>query len=73
MSTLARPGVCDDLRELVAALDRRVPRLEREGEYAIAREASILRAEALRRLRELEQQPMPIDVVASVADEHPRD
>jgi hypothetical protein len=50
-----RPTVLDDLRELVAALDRRVPRLEREGECDIARDASDLRAAALRRIRELEQ------------------
>jgi len=43
-----------DLRELVAALDRRVPRLERAGEIAIARDASRLRDEAVRRLTKLE-------------------
>jgi len=50
-------SVIDDLRELVAAIDRRVPRLEREGELAIARDALSLRTEALRRIAELEQPP----------------
>lgn len=45
--------VLDDLRELVAALDRRAPRLEREGEHDIARDAGLLRADALRRIKEL--------------------
>ncbi len=44
-----------DLRELVAALDRRVPRLEREGERAIARDAEGLRRAALKRIAELER------------------
>jgi hypothetical protein len=47
--------VIDDLRELIAALDRRVPHLEREGERAIARDAADLRAAAINRLRALEQ------------------
>ncbi len=55
LTTPVRSTVLDDLRELVAALDRRVPRLEREGECDIARDASDLRAAALRRIRELEQ------------------
>lgn len=44
-----------DLRELVDALDRRVPRLERAGETAIARDAAHLRDEAIDRLKKLEQ------------------
>jgi hypothetical protein len=47
-------GVVDDLRELVEALDRRVPRLDRAGETTIAREAMRLRDEALARLAQLE-------------------
>lgn len=42
------------LRELVVALDRRVPRVERSGEAAIARDAAALKAKALRRIAELE-------------------
>ena len=45
----------DELRELVDALDRRVPRLERAGETAIARDAARLRDEAVKRLAELKQ------------------
>ena len=36
-----------DLRELLAALDRRVPHLERDGEAQIARDAEDLRARAV--------------------------
>lgn len=42
-----------ELRELVAALDRRVPQVERAGELTIAREAAALREQAIRRLAEL--------------------
>ena len=42
-----------DLRELITALDRRMPRLEREGESDIARDAAELRAVALKRISEL--------------------
>jgi hypothetical protein len=45
----------DELRELVDALDRRVPRLERAGETAIARDAARLRDEAIKRMAKLEQ------------------
>jgi hypothetical protein len=42
------------LRELIAALDRRVPHIERIGEIAIARDAAKLRKEALDRIAQLE-------------------
>jgi hypothetical protein len=42
------------LRELIAALDRRVPQVERAGEVSIARDAAALKAKALRRIAELE-------------------
>ncbi|HEY5616672.1 MAG TPA: hypothetical protein VIK60_01935 [Vicinamibacterales bacterium] len=42
-----------DLRELIAALDRRVPRVERTSEIDIARDAAALRAKALERIAEL--------------------
>jgi hypothetical protein len=42
-----------ELEELIAALDRRVPRVEQAGERAIAREAAVLRAKAVERLKEL--------------------
>jgi hypothetical protein len=41
------------LRELIAALDRRVPHLEREGENQIAREAAALKQRAQERIAEL--------------------
>jgi hypothetical protein len=46
--------VIADLRELIIALDRRVPRLERTGELDIAREAAALKREALARIGVLE-------------------
>ena len=42
------------LRELIAALDRRVQHIERIGETAIARDAATLRKKALDRIAELE-------------------
>ena len=42
------------LRELIAALDRRVPHIERMGEIAIARDAATLKEKALARTTELE-------------------
>jgi hypothetical protein len=42
-----------ELEELIAALDRRVPRVEHAGEGAIARDAAVLRAKAVDRLKEL--------------------
>jgi hypothetical protein len=44
------------LRELIAALDRRVPQVERAGEAAIARDAAMLKAKALKRIAELDDQ-----------------
>jgi hypothetical protein len=57
MKTRSDQTVVRDLRELIAALDRRVPRLGREGEQAIARDAHGLRRAALKRLCELERLP----------------
>lgn len=42
------------LRELIAALDRRVPRIEQVGEATIARDADALKKKALKRLAELQ-------------------
>ena len=42
-----------ELQELIAALDRRVPRVERAGEESIARDAAALRDKAVRRLAEI--------------------
>jgi len=48
-----------ELLELIAALDRRVPQVERVGEISIARAASALKLEALKRIEELEREPSP--------------
>ncbi|HVZ20109.1 MAG TPA: hypothetical protein VG871_03550 [Vicinamibacterales bacterium] len=45
-------SLVDALRELVAAIDRRIPHLERAGEEAIARDAAALKEAALRRIAE---------------------
>lgn len=50
------PGVViRELQELIAALDRRVPQVQRAGEASIARDAAALKARALRRIEELER------------------
>ena len=46
-----------ELEELIAALDRRVPCVERAGEAAIARDAAALREKAVKRLAELADAP----------------
>ena len=46
-----------ELEELIAAIDRRVPHIERAGEAAIARDAAALRAKAVERLAELANGP----------------
>ena len=46
--------VIDELRELIAALARRVPHIERAGEIAIARDAARLKERALGRIAQLE-------------------
>jgi hypothetical protein len=46
-----------ELEELIAAIDRRVPHIERAGEAAIARDAAALRAKAVERLAELAHSP----------------
>ena len=48
-----RARVVTALRELVEALDRRVPQVERLGQAGIARDAIALRHEAATRLAEL--------------------
>ncbi len=42
------------LRELIEALDRRVPQIQRTGETQIAHEAALLRDKALKRIEALE-------------------
>lgn len=43
------------LHELIAALDRRMPQVERIGEIDIAREGRALREKALQRIAELQE------------------
>jgi hypothetical protein len=52
-SAAAAPDLARELEELIAALDRRVPRVEEAGELLIARDAAALRAKAVERLAEL--------------------
>ena len=53
--TAARRRTIGDLHEVIAALDGRLPQLERSGEASIASVAAALKAEALRRIAELEE------------------
>jgi hypothetical protein len=49
-----RARIVRELHELIAALDRRVPQVNRMGEVAIALAAAALRAAARKRIEELE-------------------
>jgi hypothetical protein len=49
-SELERGRIIADLHELIAALDRRAPRADREAERRVAREAKALRGHARLRL-----------------------
>jgi hypothetical protein len=44
-----------ELQELIAALDRRLPHVERAGENEIVRDAEALRAKALARIADIEK------------------
>ena len=54
---VSAPDLSRELEELIAALDRRVPRVAQAGEAAIARDAAALRAKAISRLAELAKHP----------------
>jgi hypothetical protein len=60
---VAEAQLARDLREVIAALDRRLPRLEQAGEASIARDAAALRAKAVKRLADLagRKAPDPVD------------
>jgi hypothetical protein len=62
---VSRSELARELEGLIAAIDRRVPRLDRVGEAAIAREAAALRAKPVERLAELAHRPT-IDAVKRV-------
>jgi len=51
----ARKRAISHLRQLIDALNRRVPHIERVGEAAIARDAAELMKQALKRLKALEK------------------
>jgi hypothetical protein len=51
------PDLARELQELIAALDRRLPRVEQVGEAGIARDAAALRAKAIARLAEIASPP----------------
>jgi len=54
-----RAQIVRQLHELIAALDRRVPQVERVGETSIARAAAALKSEALKRIEDLEREIRP--------------
>ena len=54
-SSAERTRALRRLRELITALDLRVPHIERAGETAIARDAAALRKQALARIAQLEK------------------
>jgi hypothetical protein len=49
----AATSIIATLRELIAALDERVPRVERAGEAQIAKDSAALREAAVTRIEEL--------------------
>ena len=55
----SRAQTVRELYELIAALARRVPQVERVGEISIARAATALKCEALKRIEELEREAPP--------------
>jgi len=54
-----------ELLELIAALDRRMPQVERAGEAAIASDAAALKARAVKRIEELEASESSVPVSSS--------
>jgi hypothetical protein len=56
LNSVTRLRIVRELHELIAALDRRVPQVQRVGEVAIAKAASVLREEALKRIDEIERE-----------------
>lgn len=56
MAPVARCHAVRELLELITALDRRVPQVQRTGETAIARDAAALKARALKRIEQLENE-----------------
>jgi hypothetical protein len=61
MRPLPPPGIAAALRELIDAVDRRVPQLERAEEPRVVQIAAALRGEAAGRLEELSRRAVPAD------------
>ena len=59
MKTRSDHTLVQDLREFIAAVDRRMPRIEREGQRASARDAQRLKRAALKRIGQLERHRCP--------------
>ena len=53
---MALADVAAQLAELIAAIDRRLPQVQRAGEASIANAAVRLRLEAAKRLEEIERE-----------------
>jgi hypothetical protein len=51
-----RARTINDLREFIAAIDKRLPQVERSGEASIARAAMMLREQAVRRIADIEME-----------------
>ena len=68
MTVRSDQALVHDLRELIAALDRRVPRLERTGERDIVLDAKALKCRALKRIAELDR-PLSAPAIGTVAHE----
>src|SRR5690349_870668 len=59
LDSVTRVRIARELHELIAALERRVPQVQRVGEVAIAKAASVLKDEALKRIDEIEREAPP--------------
>lgn len=55
MAMTSTATVVRELQELILALDRRVPQVQRAGEASIAHDAAALKARALQRIAELKR------------------
>ena len=60
-----RSAAIRHLLELIDALDRRLPQVERAGEADIAREAAALKMRAVKRIEELERESSPAEPSAA--------
>ena len=54
VNVAAQATIVRELRELIKAIDRRLPHIERAGEDEIERTARQLRSDAVRRIAEIE-------------------